>query len=184
MRRLSYILLSLVASTLAVEFKTMDLFVESGEVSLGAWQIELRYDPQHVSLTGIEATLPNAKPPVYDSRGLQSGHITLADFTLHPNGFGSNSVHVARLHLAEHTVAEFHTQLKAAASTDGTKLPRATAFLRPVAHPGLAIQPDSLAPAVQKPKPMANALNAAPAATLSSPTSPRRPAAKEKPKTP
>jgi len=85
----------------AVQFRVARLVVDAGDQILGAYQVVLDCDPKAISIVGIEGGVPPqfAGLPAYDRRGLASGKVRLAAFSLDEQG-PKGKVCVARLHLA------------------------------------------------------------------------------------
>ncbi|MEM7394205.1 MAG: hypothetical protein AAF492_17845, partial [Verrucomicrobiota bacterium] len=111
---------------LPVEFMPYDVLIDTGEQSLTAWQIELRYDRKQVAIVGLEGgDLPTGRPPHYDSRGLQAGRIIIADFTTEKGDLPEGRFRLARLHLqvTGDLVPEFDLKLLAAAQPGGERIP-------------------------------------------------------------
>lgn len=82
-----------------LRFRPVDVWVETGDKPLAAYQLEIRYDPAEAHLVGVEGGEGVfAEPPYYDPKGLTGGRIVLAAFTTSPPPSGR--VRVARLHLA------------------------------------------------------------------------------------
>lgn len=64
-------------------FYPVDLYIDSGDLPLAAWQVELTYPAREVSLVGIEGgDAPFGEPPYYDPAGLSAGRVVIAAFTL------------------------------------------------------------------------------------------------------
>jgi len=83
-----------------LSFRVADVYVETGNRPLGAYQFEWAYDPETVSLVGVEGgDAPFTEAPWYDPVGLTSGRIIVAGFTL-ADALPSGRVRIARLHLA------------------------------------------------------------------------------------
>jgi hypothetical protein len=92
------------AAGAAVSFRPVDVYVDSGEAALGAYQLDIRYDRAHVKIAGLEGgeTKAFGAAPYYDPKGLEAGRIVVAAFvpentdaTVAPRG----RTRVARLHL-------------------------------------------------------------------------------------
>ena len=80
-------------------FVTVDLMVDSENAKVAAWQCELRYDKEKISIVGIEGNDLDKTPPRYDSQGLKSGRIKLAHFQVDESKLGKGKFRLARLHL-------------------------------------------------------------------------------------
>ena len=82
----------------------VDVYVDSGELALAAYQFELRCDSAEI--VGIEGGEPAhfREPPRYDPAALQGGRVVLAAFTTEPDP-PRGRVRVARVHLLEYAAA-------------------------------------------------------------------------------
>ena len=86
-----------------LRFRPVDVWVETGDKPLSAYQLEIRYDNAAAYLVGVEGgDGVFSEAPYYDPRGLTGGRIILAGFTTH-GAPPSGRVRVARLHLAIRT---------------------------------------------------------------------------------
>lgn len=79
-------------------FQAVELFVDSGDTPLAAWQIELTIPDG--TIVGVEggAAAPWRDAPRYDPEALMGGRIILAAFTLAENA-PAGRLRIARLHL-------------------------------------------------------------------------------------
>lgn len=104
-----------------MDFEWVDVFIDSGEVPLAAWQFELR---GRYALSGVEsggdAAYPD--PPAYDSRALSRDRVIVGDFSK-ADALPAGRIKVATLHvMVEKGVApDYAVELMAAADADGTK---------------------------------------------------------------
>jgi hypothetical protein len=104
-----------------VTFYPVEVFVDSGERLLSAYQIEFTYDGSAVSVVGIEGGAePFDDAPYYDPAGMTGGRIVIAAFTTDENP-PRGRVRVARLHGAEEgrPGRKFRARLIIAAGPDG-----------------------------------------------------------------
>ena len=135
MRRIRTILCLAAAATLAAtagraggpRFRAVDLIVDAGTSPLAAYQVELTYDREVVSLVGLEGGEPPfSEAPYYDPRGLTAGRVVVASFTLDRSPPRS-AVRVARVHLAEQGGAarELDAHLTVAGTVGGARVPAA-----------------------------------------------------------
>jgi hypothetical protein len=92
------------AASAEVTFRPVDVYVDSGETKLAAYQVEIRYDRERVKIVGLEGGETKAfnAAPFYDRAGLDAGRIVIAAFIPEdvdlidaPKG----RTRVARLHL-------------------------------------------------------------------------------------
>ena len=134
MNRILAALLLLLASVLAPQeprregaptFTAFDVFVDSGDKTLGAWQFEWLVRGGAARIVGVEGGehAAFAKAPHYDAAALQGGRILVAAFSTDrelPHG----RTRVARVHLmiAAGAVPEFAVQLQASADGEGAAL--------------------------------------------------------------
>ncbi len=85
----------------AVSFRALDLWVDSGEVPLAAYQVAVTYDKKQVKILALEGGPPGPfnAAPYYDDAGKQGGRIVLASFTTDDDRAPSGRTRVGRLHL-------------------------------------------------------------------------------------
>ena len=82
------------------QFGTVDLYVDSAQQPLAAWQMEFKATTGHVEIVGIERG-DNADfhdPPYYDPAALKSNRVIVGAFDL-ADRLPSGKTRVARLHL-------------------------------------------------------------------------------------
>jgi len=110
----------------AVRFEAIDVFVDSGNQPLAAYQIELASKTPGVEIVGIEGGEPAAfaEPPYYDSRAMSNNRVIIAAFTTGKN-LPAGRCRVARIHvqLQGPGVTEYETKLSVSATTDGKRVP-------------------------------------------------------------
>ena len=84
-----------------VRFLPLDVFVDSGEERLAAYQIEVTYDASRVKIVGIEGGEAEGfrEAPYYDRKGMTAGRIVIAAFVPDDDAAPSGRTRVARLHL-------------------------------------------------------------------------------------
>ena len=114
-------------------FAAYDVFVDSGDKSLGAWQFEWLVPGGGARIVGVEGGEHPAfaKAPHYDPRALQGGRILVAAYSTDrelPRGRSR----VARVHLMIDAGAtpEFAVQLQACAEGDGAALAATVSWQR------------------------------------------------------
>ena len=81
-------------------FGTVDLFVDSAQMPLGAWEMEFKATTGQVEIVGIERG-DNADfhdPPYYDPAALKSNRVIVGAFNI-TNNLPAGKTRVARLHL-------------------------------------------------------------------------------------
>ena len=107
-----------------IRFTYVDLYLDSGEAALAAWQLEFAAETGDVKLVGVEggehAAFKHA--PVYDPKALQGGRIIVAAYSL-DGELPSGRTRVARLHLQVTGDAPlFVTKLQAASDREGERI--------------------------------------------------------------
>ncbi len=106
----------------AVRFAAVDVFVDSGDATLVAWQVEISYDRAACALAGVEGgERPFAREPYYDPKGLTAGRIVIADFT-QVGKPRRGRIRVARLHLELRGEPKLSVRLVTAATHGGAKI--------------------------------------------------------------
>lgn len=85
----------------SIRFQAADVFMDSGNESLAAYQVEIRYNKKRVKIVGLEGGETGffEEPPYYDPRGMVQGRIILASFTTEDAKAPKGKGRVARLHL-------------------------------------------------------------------------------------
>lgn len=113
-------------STADVRFDAIDVFVDSGDDLLAAYQLEFLSDAEGVVFVGIEGGEHPAflRPPYYDPRAMNNNRVILASFNAGldlPKGRSR----VARIHIQMSGPAsrKFQTSLMASATRDGRPIP-------------------------------------------------------------
>jgi hypothetical protein len=101
-----------------LRFVTVEVYAQTKDRPLAAWQIEVECDPARAKIVGVEGN--GEKPPYYDSAALQGGRIILASFTMEPHP-PAGRVLVARVHLEETGRTDYSVKLMAAASPGGER---------------------------------------------------------------
>ncbi|HIE96275.1 MAG TPA: hypothetical protein EYG03_25000 [Planctomycetes bacterium] len=110
----------------AVRFEAIDVFVDSGNQPLAAYQVELASKTPGVEIVGIEGGehAAFAEPPYYDSKAMNNNRVIIAAFTTGEN-LPAGRCRVARIHvqLKGPGVKEYETKLSVSATTDGKPVP-------------------------------------------------------------
>ncbi len=107
----------------SIRFRTAEIFIDSGDEKLAAWQVEVRYDKQSVAIVGLEGgDAVFASPPYYDPRGMEGGRIVIASFTTDDAKAPAGKIRVTRLHLRISGSPELAIRLITAAKPGGTKI--------------------------------------------------------------
>lgn len=114
-----------------VRFEAVDVYMDSGEVPLAAYQFELASETGEIKIVGIEGGEHSAfkEPPYYDPAALSNDRIIVAAFNTGQN-LPSGKTRVATVHLqiSGETEPELVVKLEVAATKDG-KQTSATATL-------------------------------------------------------
>ncbi|MBI5725458.1 MAG: hypothetical protein HZA50_15990 [Planctomycetes bacterium] len=108
-----------------VIFRAVDVWVDSAETPLAAYQVEVNYDQKAVKIVGVEGGVPVCyrSAPYYDEAGKAGGRIILAAFVSDDNTAPAGKVRVARLHLqiAGETLPDCQIKLVTAAKPGGER---------------------------------------------------------------
>lgn len=109
----------------SVRFGWVEVFVDSGNAPLAAYQFELRANSGDVRIVGIEGGEHEAfsDPPYYDPAAMMKERVICAAFNT-GNDLPSGRTRVARIHvqITGDIEPEYDTELTAAASADGERL--------------------------------------------------------------
>ena len=105
-------------------FVAVDLYVDSGNTGLAAYQIHFRSETGGIRITGIEGGEHErfAEPPFYDSRAIQNDRVIVGAFTTAAaEALPTGRTRVARVHLMVEAGAapRFAAELQAVAGFDG-----------------------------------------------------------------
>jgi ketosteroid isomerase-like protein len=109
----------------ATRFRAYNVVLDSGDVALGAYQLDVAATSGDVKIVGIEGGehAAFARPPYYDPKAMQGDRVILAAFSTQKD-LPKGKTRVARIHVqvtGDAPVA-FAATLAAAASADGTKI--------------------------------------------------------------
>ena len=116
----------------AQRYQPVDVFVDSGDQPLAAYQIEVTVDGDAM-IVGVEGgdSPAFAPAPHYDPKALAGGRIIIADLDV-GSDLPRGRTRVATLHMRESGAPPtYHVVLQAAANADGTPIP-ATVRLEPL----------------------------------------------------
>lgn len=109
-----------------IRFEAIDVFIDSHQVPLAAWQFELSAVSEGVEIVGIEGGehAAFAKPPYYDPKAMNQKRAILASYSTLKE-LPSGRSRIARIHvqLEGRGVKEYRTQLAVSADADGNKIP-------------------------------------------------------------
>ncbi len=105
-------------------FYPIDVVIDSGDVPLAAWQIEVSYPADDLTLVGIEGgEAPFDAPPYYDPKGLDAGRVIIAAFTV--GGLSkAGPFRVATIHVMDKGAgpSRVEVNLVLAADRDGNRI--------------------------------------------------------------
>jgi len=107
-----------------VRFTYVDLYLDSGEHDVAAWQIEFAAETGDVALVGVEGgDHPAFKaPPLYDPAALNGKRIIVAAYSLDEE-LPAGRTRVARLHLqVTGDTSQFVSKLQAASDREGERI--------------------------------------------------------------
>lgn len=109
----------------SVRFEAVDVYVDSGDQPLAAYQFELAAETGEITIVGIEGGEHPAfkDPPYYDPAALSKDRIIIAAFNT-GRELPSGKTRVARLHVQVTGEAEpeYVVRLEVAASAEGKKI--------------------------------------------------------------
>ena len=110
----------------AVRFEAVDVFVDSGERPLAAYQFELTAEVGDVKIVGIEGGQHAAfqHPPYYDEAAMHRDRVIIAAFNTGKH-LPTGRTRVARLHVqvTGPQQPDYAIRLDVAATSDGGKIP-------------------------------------------------------------
>jgi hypothetical protein len=107
-------------------FEALDVFVDSGNHPLAAWQLELISDTPGIEIVGIEGGEHVAfqEPPYYDARAMYNNRVILASFdTGRELPTGRTRIARIHVHVTGTGLCEYRTKLDAAATINGQRIP-------------------------------------------------------------
>jgi hypothetical protein len=132
---LSLLLLATIATAQAeapAHFRALDVYLNTGDKPLAAYQIELRDSAKRMNIVGIEGGGHAAfkKPPYYDPAAMMGERIVLAAFSTDKE-LPVGNVRVARIHvqIIGEGVPDIAATVKVAADEGGTKMPATVSIL-------------------------------------------------------
>ena len=107
-----------------VRFGHVDVYVDSGQTPLAAYQVEIAGDKERVKIVGIEGGEHAAfkEAPYYDPEAMQHERVILGAFSLNDE-LPAGAVRVARLHVmvTGEGKPEYSVSLTTSASSEGRK---------------------------------------------------------------
>ena len=116
-----------------IRFRPVDVFLDSGDARLAAYQVEVRYDRSQIKIVGVEgADAEEAEgfnpPPYFDRKGMDAGRIVIAAFVTDDLLAPAGRTRVATLHL--------RVEGESDAPGDGADVPGMSVRLVTAARPG------------------------------------------------
>lgn len=109
----------------AVRFEAIDVFVDSGDQPLAAYQFELTSEERGLEIVGIEGGEHTAfkEPPFYDPKAMNHNRVILAAFNTGQD-LPAGRVRVARIHVQVTGPGqrEYHTKLLVSATVEGQQI--------------------------------------------------------------
>ena len=109
----------------AVRFAAVEVFIDSGEQALAAWQFELAAERGDVKIVGIEGGEHPAfkSPPYYDPAAMQHDRVVVAAFST-GNDLPKGKTRIARIHvqIAGGVQPEYAIRLDTAGGPDGRRI--------------------------------------------------------------
>lgn len=113
------------AGSPAVRFVAVDVYLDSGDQALAAYQFELAAEVGQVTIVGVEGGehAAFAEPPYYDPAALANDRIVIAAFNT-GDDLPAGNTRVARVHLrvTGDQTPEYVVNLKVAGTSDGTEI--------------------------------------------------------------
>ncbi len=110
----------------AVRFEAVDIYVDSGDRPLAAYQFEFAAETGAITIVGIEGGDHAAfkEPPYYDPVALMNHRVIIAAFSTGPD-LPKGRSRVARIHVrvSGDIEPEYIVKLEVAASADGERIP-------------------------------------------------------------
>lgn len=106
-----------------VHFRAIDIYVDSGNIPLAAYQLEFSVTNVPATIVGIEGGQHKAfrEPPFYDPKAMQQEHVIIAAFsTEEPEHLPSGKTRVATIHIQTTGTARPACELKLQAAADST----------------------------------------------------------------
>lgn len=108
-----------------IRFEAVDVFIDSGDQALAAWQLELQSTAKSVEIVGIEGGQHAAfsEPAYYDPEAMNGNRVVLAAFST-AKDLPSGKTRVARIHVQceGRNLMEYRTTLIVAADAAGQEI--------------------------------------------------------------
>ena len=111
-------------AAIAVRFDAIDVYVQTGNEPIAAYQLDLQAAKGNVTIVGIEGGDADvfAAPPFYDPLAIQNDRVIIAYFsTANLNALPSGKVRIATIHVQINgdVEPEYDAKLNIAATVDG-----------------------------------------------------------------
>ena len=108
-------------------FRSVDIFIDSGNQPLAAYQLTFRSTNGSIKIVGIEGGEHSAfaEPPYYDPEAMQKDHVIIAAFNTSPaTQLPSGRTRVATIHLQTdvNPAPSYKLEVSAAATSDGKRI--------------------------------------------------------------
>lgn len=116
-----------------IRFEAVDVFIDSGDQALAAWQLELQSTQKSIEIVGIEGGQHAAfsQPAYYDPQAMNGNRVVLAAFSTAEN-LPRGKTRVARIHVQceGRNVTEYKTSLVVTADAEGEAIPARISIAR------------------------------------------------------
>jgi hypothetical protein len=109
-----------------VRFAPLNIYIDSGNKSLAAYQFELKATTGQIKIVGVEGGSPEAfkEAPYYDPAALQNDRIIIAAFSTSGNlPKGRTQVATIHLQIIGQVEPQYELKLIVAADADGNEIP-------------------------------------------------------------
>ena len=111
-----------------IRFRAVDIYIDSTNSPLAAYQLEFSVTNGVAKIVGIEGGAHQAfhKPPFYDPKAMQQERVIIAAFSMDkPESLPKGKMRVATIHLQTIGIEApaFQLKLEAAADAEGNKIP-------------------------------------------------------------
>jgi len=117
-----------ITNDFAVRFRAVDIYVDSKDKPLAAYQIEFSVTNGNAKIVGIEGSDHRAfsAPPFYDAKAIQNERVIIAAFSTNAvSNLPKGKTRIATIHIQTSLAEEPELELKlqAAADSNGNKIP-------------------------------------------------------------
>ncbi|EEF59352.1 hypothetical protein [Pedosphaera parvula] len=120
-------------TTNTIRFKTIDIFLDSKDKSLAAYQLEFKSRTGNAKIVGVEGGEHEAfkEAPYYDAKAMQQERVIIAAFSTNAEGnLPKGKTRVATIHVQVigDKDPDYSVELEAAADSQGKKISAETSF--------------------------------------------------------